>query len=277
LKIEVDLHLHSNYSDGKYSIPEVIELAIDKGLKVMSITDHDTIDGVQEASFLAEAKGIQNIPGVEVSSEIEGQEIHILAYFIDINNSDLKVYLQKFKEERLKRAERILSKLKKLGVNLTIEEVLQFSESKPITRPHIAFALIKKKIVKSYYEAFQKYLGDFSDAYEKKQHSSPEVVIELIKSCGGLSFLAHPYNLSDGKLMDIIKYGIDGIEIYHPTIKKSRQEFLHKIALQYSLLESGGSDFHGGPRNDYSNFGKFGLYLNQMEKIFERTNLKRGN
>jgi len=277
LKIEVDLHLHSNYSDGKYSIPEVIELAIDKGLKVISITDHDTIDGVQEASFLAEAKGIQNIPGVEVSSEIEGQEIHILAYFIDINNSDLKVYLQKFKEERLKRAERILSKLKKLGVNLTIEEVLQFSESKPITRPHIAFALIKKKIVKSYYEAFQKYLGDFSDAYEKKQHSSPEVVIELIKSCGGLSFLAHPYNLSDGKLMDIIKYGIDGIEIYHPTIKKSRQEFLYKIALQYSLLESGGSDFHGGLRNDYSNFGKFGLYLNQMEKIFERTNLKRGN
>jgi len=277
LKIEVDLHLHSNYSDGKYSIPEVIELAIDKGLKVISITDHDTIDGVQEASFLAEAKGIQNIPGVEVSSEIEGQEIHILAYFIDINNSDLKVYLQKFKEERLKRAERILSKLKKLGVNLTIEEVLQFSESKPITRPHIAFALIKKKIVKSYYEAFQKYLGDFSDAYEKKQHSSPEVVIELIKSCGGLSFLAHPYNLSDGKLMDIIKYGIDGIESYHPTIKKSRQEFLHKIALQFSLLESGGSDFHGGLRNDYSNFGKFGLYLNQMEKIFERTNLKRGN
>jgi len=277
LKIEVDLHLHSNYSDGKYSIPKVIELAIDKGLKVISITDHDTIDGVQEASFLAEAKGIQNIPGVEVSSEIEGQEIHILAYFIDINNSDLKVYLQKFKEERLKRAERILSKLKKLGVNLTIEEVLQFSESKPITRPHIAFALIKKKIVKSYYEAFQKYLGDFSDAYEKKQHSSPKVVIELIKSCGGLSFLAHPYNLSDGKLMDIIKYGIDGIEIYHPTIKKSRQEFLHKIALQYSLLESGGSDFHGGLRNDYSNFGKFGLYLNQMEKIFERTNLKRGN
>ena len=277
MKIEVDLHLHSNYSDGKYSIPEVIELAIDKGLKVISITDHDTIDGVQEASFLAEAKGIQNIPGVEVSSEIEGQEIHILAYFIDINNSDLKVYLQKFKEERLKRAERILSKLKKLGVNLTIEEVLQFSESKPITRPHIAFALIKKKIVKSYYEAFQKYLGDFSDAYEKKQHSSPEVVIELIKSCGGLSFLAHPYNLSDGKLMDIIKYGIDGIESYHPTIKKSRQEFLHKIALQFSLLESGGSDFHGGLRNDYSNFGKFGLYLNQMEKIFERTNLKRGN
>lgn len=277
MKIEVDLHLHSNYSDGKYSITEVIELAMEKGLRVISITDHDTIDGVQEATLFAEAKGIQNIPGVEVSSEIDGQEIHILAYFIDINNSDLKVYLQKFKEERLLRAERILTKLKKLGVNLTIDEVLQFSESKPITRPHIAFALIKKKIVKSYYEAFQKYLGDFSDAYEKKHHSSPEVVIELIKSCGGLSFLAHPYNLSDGKLMDIIKSGIDGIEIYHPTIKKNRQEFLHKIALQYSLLESGGSDFHGGMRNDYSNFGKFGLYLNQMEKIFERTNLKRGH
>lgn len=277
MKIEVDLHLHSNYSDGKYSITEVIELAMEKGLRVISITDHDTIDGVQEATLFAEAKGIQNIPGVEISSEIEGQEIHILAYFIDIHNSDLKVYLQEFKKERFNRAERILSNLKKIGVNLTIEDVLQFSESRPITRPHIAFALIKKKIVKSYYEAFQKYLGDFSYAYERKHHLSPKIVIELIKSCGGLSFLAHPFNLSNGKLMDIIKLGIDGIEVYHPTIKKNRQEFLHKLALQYSLLESGGSDFHGGMRNDYSNFGKFGLYLNQMEKIFERTNLKRGH
>ncbi|MGB9664467.1 MAG: PHP domain-containing protein [Ignavibacteria bacterium] len=275
MKIEVDLHLHSNYSDGNYTVAEVIELAIEKGLKIISITDHDTIDGIKEANFYAEAKGIQNIPGVEVSSEIDGQEIHILGYFIDTQNPDLKSYLQKFKEERFNRAERILSKLKKLGVNLKIEEVLQFSESKPITRPHIAFALIKKKIVKSYYEAFQKYLGDFSDAYEKKHHSTPEIVIELIRSCGGLSFLAHPYNLSDGKLIEIIKLGIDGIEIYHPTIKKSRQEFLHKLALQYSLLESGGSDFHGGLRNDYSNFGKFGLYLNQMKTIFDKTNLKR--
>jgi predicted metal-dependent phosphoesterase TrpH len=277
LKIEVDLHLHSNYSDGRYSVAEVIELAIKKGLKIISITDHDTIDGIQEANVYAEAKGIQNIPGVEVSSEIEGQEIHILGYFIDTQNPDLKLYLQKFKEERLYRAERILSKLKKLGVNITLDEVLQFSESKPITRPHIAFALIKKKIVKTYYEAFQKYLGDFSDAYEKKHHSSPKVVIDLIKSCGGIAFLAHPYNLSDGKLIDIIKSGIDGIEIYHPTIKKSRQGFLHKLALQYSLLESGGSDFHGGLRNDYSNFGKFGLYLNQMTMIFEKINLKRGH
>lgn len=277
MKIEVDLHLHSNYSDGKYTVAEVIELAIEKGLKIISITDHDTIDGIQEANLYAETKGIQNIPGVEVSSEIEGQEIHILGYFIDIQNPDLKLYLQKFKEERLDRAERILAKLKKLGVSLTIEEVLQFSESKPITRPHIAFALIKKKIVKSYYEAFQKYLGDFSDAYEKKHHSAPEIVIELIKSCGGLSFLAHPYNLSDGKLLEIIKLGIDGIEVYHPTIKQSRQKFLHKLALQYSLLESGGSDFHGGLRNDYSNFGKFGLYLNQMKMIFDKTNQKRGH
>ncbi|MEJ5305283.1 MAG: PHP domain-containing protein [Ignavibacteria bacterium] len=277
MKIEADLHLHSNYSDGKHSIAEVIEFAVEKRLKVISITDHDTIDGVNEACILAEAKGIQNIPGVEVSSEIDGQEIHILGYFINIHNPDLKFYLQKFKEERLKRAEKILSNLKKLGVNLTVDEVLQFSESKPITRPHIAFALIKKKIVKSYYEAFQKYLGDYSDAYEKKHHSSPQVVIELIKSSGGLSFLAHPYNLSDGKLLELIKLGFDGIEVYHPTIKKSRQEFLHKFALQYSLLESGGSDFHGGLKNDYSNFGKFGLYLNQMEKIFELTNLKRGS
>lgn len=276
MNIEVDLHIHTQYSDGKYSIAEIIDKAIDNGLKIISITDHDTISGVESATEYANAKGIMNIPGVEVSSEIDEQEIHILGYFINIHNSDLKNYLEKFKQERLERAERILNNLKKLGVNLTIEEVIQFSESKPITRPHIASALIKKKIVKNYFEAFQKYLGDYSKAYEKKHHSSLQIVIELIRSCGGLSFLAHPYNLSDGKLLEIIKSGIDGIEVYHPTIKKNRQTFLHKIALQFSLLESGGSDFHGGHRNDYSNFGKFGLYLDQMEIIFNRANHKRG-
>ncbi len=276
MKVEVDLHLHSSFSDGKYSVEEIIDKALSKDLKIISITDHDTVDQIELADKIAIQKGIQNIPGVEVSSEIEGLEIHILGYFIDPKNSDLKYYLQQFKLERLERAERILKNLKKLGVNLSIEEVLQFSESKPITRPHIAFALIKKKIVSSYYEAFQKYLGDNSKAYEKKHHSSPEKVINLLHSCGGLAFLAHPYNLSDGKLKEIIKAGIDGIEIYHPTIKKSRQDFLHKLCVEYSLLESGGSDFHGGPRNDYSYFGKFGLYLKQMEKIFEHPNLKRG-
>ncbi len=275
MEIEIDLHLHSNFSDGRYTVEEVVNKAVSKGLKVISITDHDTIDGVELANTIAEEKGIKNIPGVEVSSEIDGQEIHILGYFIDIYNSDLKYYLNQFKMERLERAKRILSKLKKIGVNLTIEEVIQFSESKPITRPHIAFALIKKKIVSSYYEAFQKYLGDYSQAYEKKHHSSPETVIELIRTCGGLSFLAHPYNLSDGQLMQIIKLGIDGIETSHPTIKKTRKNFLHKIAIEHSLLESGGSDFHGGPRNDYSNFGKFGLYLNEMNRIFDYKN-KRG-
>ncbi len=276
MKVEADLHLHSNFSDGKYSVEKVIEKAVSKKIKIISITDHDTIDGIEPAIKEAEKQGIKNIPGVEVSSEIDGQEIHILGYFIDTHNSDLKYYLQQFKIERLNRAERILKKLKTLGIDLTIEEVLQFSESKPITRPHIAFALIKKKIVSSYYEAFQKYLGDNSKAYEKKHHSSPDFVIELIHSCNGLAFLAHPYNLSDGKLKEIIKAKIDGIETYHPTIKKSRKEFLQKICVEYSLLESGGSDFHGGLRDDYSNFGKFGLYLSQMEKIFEYTNLKRG-
>lgn len=273
--IDVDLHLHSNFSDGRYTVEEVISKAASKGIKVISITDHDTIDGVELANTLAAQNGIHNVTGVEVSSEIDGQEIHILGYFIDIHNSDLKYYLNQFKIERLKRAKRILSKLKKIGINLTIEEVIQFSESKPITRPHIAFALIKKKIVSSYYEAFQKYLGDYSQAYEKKHHSSPEAVIELIRSCGGLSFLAHPYNLSDGQLMQIIKLGIDGIETNHPTIKKNRKNFLHKLAVEHSLLESGGSDFHGGPRNDYSNFGKFGLYLNEMNRIFEYKNKRR--
>lgn len=275
MEIEVDLHLHSNFSDGRYTVEEVINKAASKGLKVISITDHDTIDGVELANTISKEKGIKNIPGVEVSSEIEGQEIHILGYFIDIYNSDLKYYLYQFKMERLERAKRILSRLKKIGINLTIEEVIQFSESKPITRPHIAFALIKKKIVSNYYEAFQKYLGDYSQTYEKKHHSSPETVIELIRSCSGLSFLAHPYNLSDGQLMQIVKLGIDGIEISHPTIKKNRKNFLHKLAVEHSLLESGGSDFHGGPRNDYSNFGKFGLYLKEMNRIYDYKN-KRG-
>lgn len=269
MKIIADLHIHSNYSDGKHSISEIIQKAIQKKLSIISITDHDTIDGVKEAIKIGASKGVTVIPGVEVSSEIEEQEVHILGYFIDIDNNDLKYYLAEFKKERQERAERILKNLQSMGIDLTIDDVLQFSESKPITRPHIAAALIDKKIVGSYYEAFYKFLGDYSSTYEKKKHASIEVVIDLIKSCGGISILAHPYNLSDGKISKIIRSGIDGIETEHPTIKKIFKEYLRKLIIANSLIETGGSDFHGGLRKDDANFGKFGLSLEQVEKLFK--------
>jgi len=268
LEIVADLHIHSNYSDGSHSIDCIIKKAIQKKLNVISLTDHDTIDGVDEAIKIGTANGITVISGVEISSEIEDQEIHILGYFIDIKSDDLRFYLSQFKKERQERAERILKNLKAQGVDLTIEDVLQFSESKPITRPHIAAALIKKRIVGSYYEAFYKFLGDYSSAYEKKKHSSLNVVIELIKSCGGIPVLAHPYNLSDGKLNQIINSGIMGIEIEHPTIKRNLKTHLKKLMISNSLIETGGSDFHGGLRKDDTNFGKFGLSNEQVKNLF---------
>lgn len=270
-----DLHLHSSYSDGNLTVSELINKVIEKKLKYFSITDHDTIDGIEAASNYVKDKDIYFIPGVEVSSEIDGLEIHILGYFIDYRNEELKYYLSKFKEERLRRAKQILLNLKKQGIDITIEDVIQFSESKPITRPHIAFALIKKKFVKNYREAFYKYLGDFSSAFEKKSHSKPNVVIELIRRCGGISVLAHPFNLSDGQLKQIILQGIDGIETDHPTCKNSRKKFLHKIAVENSLIETGGSDFHGGLRNDEHNFGKFGMTIDQIQKLYRYRDERR--
>jgi len=254
---KTDLHMHTYYSDGFHSPEKLIDRANKQSIKILSITDHDSVNGISEAIEYAEKFGIEVIPGVEISTDIRDTEVHILGYFVDPNNKDLEHYLIFFREERYKRAIRMVKKLNILGLDITLEDVLVFAKNSAIGRPHIAQALLAKGQVKSFFEAFYKYIGNHAPAYERKVHLSPQSAFKIISDAGGLSFIAHPGNMPEILIKELIDAGVDGIEVIHPSHSPEQVRFYKGIVNEYFLLESGGSDFHGGKREDDENLGKF--------------------
>ncbi len=267
---KVDLHTHTSHSDGFYSPRELVLQAKEVGIDLLSITDHDNLAGIEEATEVGKEVGVEVIPGVEISTDIEGKEFHILAYFIQPGNEELERYLLFFREERLKRAVRIVNRLQSIGKHLTIEDVLDFAKNSAVGRPHIAQAMLAKGLVNNYYEAFNKYIGNGCPAYEKKVHLSPQSAFKIISDAGGLSFVAHPGNMQETLLKELINAGVDGIEVIHPSHSKEQIKFYRGIVNEYFLLDSGGSDFHGGKREDNKNFGKFFVSSNVVENMRKR-------
>jgi hypothetical protein len=267
---KVDLHVHTSYSDGVYSPYDIILKAKQAGIDVISITDHDNINAIKEATKIGEEMGIEVIPGVEISSEIAGKEIHILAYFFEVENQELEHYLNFFREERKKRAARIVSKLNNLGLSISIDDVMQKAQNSTVGRPHIAQAMLDKKLTSSFFEAFNKYIGNGAPAYEKKVYFSPQSAFKIISDAGGLSFIAHPGNMPEAILYDLIEAGVDGIEVTHPSHSKQQEKFYKGIVNSYFLLESGGSDFHGGRREDEKNFGTCFTSLSAVDAMKKR-------
>lgn len=257
MNYKIDLHTHTNHSDGYYSPIELIQVVKKAGLDIISITDHDNLSAIHEASSIGKDFGVEVIPGLEVSSDIGDREVHILGYFVDPDNRELERYLKFFREERLKRAIRIVNKLKALGFSISVEDVLEQAKSSAIGRPHIAQAMLEKGLISNYYEAFNKYIGNNCPAYEKKVHISPQSIVKIISDAGGLSFIAHPGNMPESLLKELIEEGIDGIEVIHPSHNAHQVKFYKGIVNEYFLLESGGSDFHGGKREDEVNLGKY--------------------
>lgn len=264
---KTDLHTHTRHSDGFLSPEELIVNASRAGIEVLSITDHDNVNGIEEAVSAAAQLGIEIIAGVEISSDIRDYEVHILGYFIDPKNKELEHYLNFFREERYKRAIRIVEKLNILGLSITMDDVLVWAKNSAIGRPHIAQALLARNQVKSYFEAFYKYLGNHAPAYERKVHLSPQSAFKIISDAGGLSFIAHPGNMPEILVKELIDAGVDGIEVIHPSHSPERVRFYRGIVNEYFLLESGGSDFHGGKREDDENFGKYFTTIKTIEAM----------
>lgn len=261
--IKADLHTHTHYSDGVHSPEELIIKVKRAGITCLSITDHDNVDAISESIQIGKKHGIDIIPGCEISSEHNGKETHILAYFIDYNNQELLDHLHNFRKERMRRAEKIVHRLNELGIPIKLNEVLKYVKgSASIGRPHIAIALVEGRYIDNYYEVFNNYIGDDKPAYVKKPNISSKEAINLINKCGGLSFIAHPgKNMKDSNsLFELIELGVDGIEVVHPSHSEFDVEYFRSIASQYFLLESGGSDYHGGKINDASLLGRY--YIN---------------
>ncbi|NLI98452.1 PHP domain-containing protein [bacterium] len=243
--LSVDLHIHTSYSDGLYSPEEIVRLAHDTNLKGISITDHDTIAGVEEARIEARELGIDILSGVELSCELEGYEIHILGYFAPGRESELEEKLEWYQMKRTERASDILDRLKRHGIELDMNEVRRFSKGKSIGRLHVAKALIAQGRGSSIHEIFSRYLGPDGLAYVPKVKLAIPDAVDLIHEHQGVAVLAHPgmYRIPDAaeRTVDYL----DGIEVWYPEHSPTLEDTLYAFAIENRLIPTGGSDFHG--------------------------------
>ncbi len=242
----IDLHVHTNASDGIFTPAEVIQRAIEKNLRALAITDHDTIDGYVEAAKCAEDDELEVIPGVELSCHYNGSDVHILGYYIDYEVPEFVKKILKFRNERYERGESMVDRLNELGINLSMETVRTIAGKSPLGRPHLADALLKEEFVQTYDEAFARYLGYHAPAYVPKKVLTPEHGIDLIHLTRGVAILAHPGTLKhDEYIPDLVEMGLDGIEAYHSQHGKSDQMRYKNMAKKYGVIYTGGSDCHG--------------------------------
>lgn len=245
-----DLHIHTTHSDGAFSARVIVGHARRAGLTTISFTDHDSTGAIDEAIVAGRDCGVAVIPGVELSTSLDGQDVHILGYFIDHTNVGVQAHLTLLRRERLLRAERIVGRLNDLNIPLPFEAVLDQAGHGSIGRPHIAHAMVELGLTQSYHEAFLKYIGAGRPAYERHAKMTPRDAVVLVATAGGLSFVAHPgASVTDDMLKSLIADGVDGIETVHPCHTPEREAFYAGIAAEYYLLTSGGSDFHGTRKN----------------------------
>ena len=267
----VDLHVHSNASDGTFSPSQVVELAKNAGLDAFALTDHDTTAGVPEALEKGRDLNIEVIPGLEVSSSFDGTEIHILGLFVNSDDPVLAAMLEKMRISRDRRNEKMLENLAADGISFTKEELCGDNPDTIITRAHIAHALVAKGICSGMDQAFKKYLQYGGRYGPQKEHLSPEEVVKTLISNGAFVALAHPfqYKFGDKKTEELIAHmadlGMKGLEVYHSSNNKLESMKLQEMAVRHHLLPTGGSDFHGGNKPDISiGTGRGGLRVSSL-------------
>ncbi len=240
-----DLHLHTNLSDGVLPVDEVVKISLRKGLRCISITDHDNLDSYRLAQKSVENTGLEVISGIEISSVWQGKDIHILGYFCDPTNLALNLELQEAAKGRALRVRSIIKKLNLLGVDISFEKVMTYCKGRILGRPHVAMSLVGEEYVTSFSDAFSKYLGEGCPAFVEKRGLTPGQTIRLIENAGGIAVLAHPYKTSADSLIEsLVEWGLKGIETYSPSQKGNAGKRYREIAKRFNLVGTGGSDFH---------------------------------
>ncbi|MFZ5800560.1 MAG: PHP domain-containing protein [Candidatus Omnitrophota bacterium] len=266
-----DLHVHTFYSDSTFSPEEVTALAHKKGLSAIAITDHDTVDGIDETAGFAAKFSLEVIPATELTAELNGREIHILGYFV--NHYD-RIFLDQLKELKAVRVERIYEMVKRLkleGVNsLSAQEIIASAGKAAVGRVHIALMMKKQGLVKNIPQAFAKYIGDDCPAYVSKFRLSPKEAIDIIRRAQGIPVLAHPLNIvSDELIPQLVEAGLLGIEVYYPKYSNSVIVHHQQLCKEYGLLATGGSDDHGLAKEEIL-MGKMKVAYEVVERMKQR-------
>jgi predicted metal-dependent phosphoesterase TrpH len=250
----IDLHVHSTFSDGTDSPEALAYLAKDANLSAFALTDHDCLDGIELARSEAKKLGIEFVAGVEVSCQhpvYNNKSCHVLIYFVEQGSEPIGQVLQNLREDRKQRNQKMLERLNRLGVDLSMQEVAKFAGGQELARPHFAKAMVEKKIVKNVNEAFEKYLSDNAPAYVKKAHITLKEIAKIAKDSKGLAVLAHPLrlNLKTNELVNLFKelkdYGFVGAECYYGDYSLEDRNLLLEITKRARLIPTGGSDYHG--------------------------------
>lgn len=286
----IDLHVHSTRSDGTYTPTELVDYAIKKGLAAFALTDHDTVDGLEEA--IAYANSLRGagkdapevIPGVEFSTEYQGKDVHIVGLYIDYKAPEFQKYLVEFVDSRTLRNQKMCKLLQAgAGMDITYEKLMETFPNCVITRAHYARYMMSKGYVKSISEAFERYIGDHCPYYMPREKVTPAQAIELILSADGIPVLAHPLLYGMGKarldalVAELKEAGLLALEAIYSTYSTSDEREMRALADKYNLCISGGSDFHGDnkPKLDLGT-GYGSLYI-PYEVLTKLLNTKNGD
>ena len=265
-----DLHIHTHFSDSTSSPEEVVEQAHEHGLDCIAITDHDTIAGIEPTITAAGKYGIEVVTGIELSSEINGKDVHMLGYLFDRKDQEFIDRINCMQNARVTRMQEMINKLKAMGVdNITPKEVSELVQSDSVGRPHLATLLQEKGWVTTNKMAFNKYLADDAPAFVPKFKQTPYEAIELIRKAGGVAVLAHPMLTKVDELIpSFVEAGLGGLEVYYPGSSDNTTRFYEGLAKKYHLAATGGSDAHGSVKK-HTYVGKMKIPYDLVEKLKE--------
>lgn len=277
MSFRIDLHTHSTASDGELGPSEVVRFARQLGLTTLALTDHDTTDGVAEAQQAGAELGLEVIPGIEINSEGEHGDAHILGYFVDPSEPRLQEQLEAIRDARVGRAKGMLKKLGEMGMPLEWKRVMAIAgDAVSIARPHVARAMVEAGYVASTQEAFDKYISNDGPAYVNRLRLTMSEAIGLIHGAGGVAVIGHPAHSRLVHLIpQLVQAGLDGIEVYYPLHTPEQQAELLEMAAHYNLVVTGGSDFHTLADAGHAMLGSVEVPADMVDRLKARLALNR--
>lgn len=245
--MRIDLHAHTTASDGLLTPEQIVGLARESGVGILAVTDHDSTEGVDAAVAAGNDAGVEVFPAVEINTDADAAEVHVLGYFVHYHVEWFQALLTRLRDGRVHRARRMVEKLAALGMTLNMERVLAFAGGGAVGRPHVARAMVEAGYVSDTAEAFAKFIGRNGPAYAERMKVTPGQAVQILRHAGGIPVLAHPGWLGSDQLLEpLLAEGLEGIEAYYPDHTPSMVEHYLSMAKRFRLLVTGGTDFHGG-------------------------------